>query len=407
MKFFTRPLHFYILIFVFFSIDLFAQNDFQPGYVLTLDKDTLYGQINLQAIARMCRTCLFRFDKGAEPIEYLPGEITGYRFIGGRYFISRDVEIEGDTQQVFLEFLVDGISDLYYFQATHNNYYFLEKDTIGLVLLDNEELSFVNEYGDEKIRRIERYKGVLKYSFSDDPGIFPEIDHTNFNHKSLIDITTRYHTDICPDETCLVFTKSGTGRFFMGPKIGYRYTALGYSTSQAHAYSNDPEFGLQFRSIPLKLLQCWNTLINLLYSRNEYLGDFPNTVYSNMERIFRIHLKYDMIRVPVVIEYSFFQKKIQPVVSVGIDNVFLFNADNAIELVDRGSGTVLNPDMSFQKYNFGLLAGLGVNMKLNERMILTVKGEYSYRMPPADFNDYLDYVRYNSGALYLGLEYRL
>ena len=76
MKFFTRPLHYYILIFVFFTIDLFAQNDFQPGYVLTLDKDTLYGQINLQAIARMCRACVFRSDKNAESVEYLPDEIT-------------------------------------------------------------------------------------------------------------------------------------------------------------------------------------------------------------------------------------------------------------------------------------------------------------------------------------------
>ncbi len=395
-----------LALFSCFSLSSLAQKDFLPGYLLTLDMDTLFGQIDLQTIPKMCRTCIFRTDKNTEPVIYSPGEIIGYRFIGGRYFVSRTIEIEGDTQLVFFEFLVDGISDLYYFETQQKDYYFLEKDTTGPILLSYEEINIISEYGDEKVRIVERYKGVLKYTFRDDPDIFPEIDNINFNHKSLIDITTRYHTDICPDETCLVFAKSTTDRFFIGPKVGYRYSVLGYSTSSSHAKSVNLEFGVQFRILPLKISQRWNTLINLMYGRNEFLGDFPNTITDSRESIYRIHLKYNMIRIPLSMEYSFAQKNIRPVVLLGIENVFMFNTEYSVFLLDR-SNPINYLNSKFQKYNPGLLVGIGMYVKLDNDLMLSLKGEFCYRVPPADINHPLDYVNYQSCAIYLGIEYRL
>jgi len=147
-------------------------------------------------------------------------------------------------------------------------------------------------------------------------------------------------------------------------------------------------------------------LINLMYGRNEFLGDFPNTITDSRESIYRIHLKYNMIRIPLSMEYSFAQKNIRPVVLLGIENVFMFNTEYSVFLLDR-SNPINYLNSKFQKYNPGLLVGIGMYVKLDNDLMLSLKGEFCYRVPPADINHPLDYVNYQSCAIYLGIEYRL
>jgi hypothetical protein len=84
---------------------LYAQNDFNPGYVITIKGDTLFGKIDYRGDLYMKSIC--RFMTAENTInEYTPHDILAYRFIDSKYYISREV----DGKSVFLEYLIKGKS---------------------------------------------------------------------------------------------------------------------------------------------------------------------------------------------------------------------------------------------------------------------------------------------------------
>ena len=59
----------------------------------------------------------------------MKADIAGYRFSDeGKYYVTRDVTIDSVPQKFFLEYLVEGVMNLYYYDTTAKKYFFFEKD---------------------------------------------------------------------------------------------------------------------------------------------------------------------------------------------------------------------------------------------------------------------------------------
>lgn len=82
-----------ILILVLSTIGLCAQTDFRRGHIITLNSDTVYGEINYSNEGKLNQVCYFRSPAG-EIVEYTPEELTGYRFDNSKYYVSKEFEGE-------------------------------------------------------------------------------------------------------------------------------------------------------------------------------------------------------------------------------------------------------------------------------------------------------------------------
>ena len=201
--------------FLFFSVVLsfpyvlYSQNNYRPGFIITLQKDTLYGEIDYRTDIMNSKRCIFRsLDNGEKPLTYHPFEILGYRFTDdGKYYVSRNIELEyGIPQAVFLEYLLQGIKSLYYYEMEGDIPIYFIEDNNRLVKIDAPQLAKNQVMGTQFKSQTDQYIPLLRYAFKDCPNLAPHIDKAHFNRKELMKITKEYHYAMCTNnEDCIEF----------------------------------------------------------------------------------------------------------------------------------------------------------------------------------------------------------
>ena len=63
--------------------------DFKNGYIITANQDTIYGYVNNNSYYDNSQFCEFKTSKNDSVIKYTPKELFGYRFIDGKFYISK------------------------------------------------------------------------------------------------------------------------------------------------------------------------------------------------------------------------------------------------------------------------------------------------------------------------------
>lgn len=388
---------------------IYGQGRYIPGYIITNDSDTLKGLIKAKSNYLNSKSCDFIYGNEKIPKHYSPSDIKAYRIENGNYYISKDVTIDSLKQKVFLEYLVKGIVDLYYLKDSQKEIYFLEKDNQMIPLSNDASIVTISSNdGSEKNyeKKSNQYKSVLTYLFQNSPSTTEKIPNTNFTYKSLIAITIDYHNATCHDRKCIDFTKSTKQHMFIEPYFGVINSWMGLATSKDLVYRTNLYAGLQLRFIPFKSNIRWNFLVGINYSTNNFLGDFNNSLYSaDYIETYRIHSQYTIIRVPLIFEYSLTETKIQPFISLGYNNVFLLNPSWSALRVDRGDN--YNVSGSFEKYQFGFSAGLGLKCNLNATKYFFMKSDIEYRIPSVNSGNTLDYQKICSLLINAGFGFKI
>ena len=121
------------------SFPIFSQMNYKPGFIITLEGDSILGEIENRGSIKNSVICTFKQEESEKWIDYGPSEISAYGFKNGKFYVSRDIELNGDTLNVFLEYLIDGIVDAYFYRDENEDYYFVEKEGVDLILLDDNQ----------------------------------------------------------------------------------------------------------------------------------------------------------------------------------------------------------------------------------------------------------------------------
>lgn len=180
-----------------------AQADFRKGYVIASNADTLYGWVDYRGDLLMSSVCRFKSGDSRDVTEFYPGDIIGYRFLGGRYFVSKKHE----DQHLFMEYLINGQLNVYYFRDKVGNHYLLDKDDIKLTELPYHK-GKITEDGKTFMYTSKAHQKILSYVTNDAPQFsgkaeeFGEPQHTN-----LIKFAKNYHYNVCPDQKCIIYEK--------------------------------------------------------------------------------------------------------------------------------------------------------------------------------------------------------
>lgn len=193
----------FLLTFIF--INCFSQRDFQNGYIIKNNRDTVFGLLKYGRNYENTLKCLFRANPESQVQTFYPNDIVAYRFEDGKYFISGKPN-QSDTSMIFLEFLFDGIVDLYDYFDKDGVHYLIRKENGELKELKSEKRITI-ENGVSYEREYKEYIGVLKTLFKDSPSTVKKADNVSLSINPLIQLSEDYHREVCPSEECITYEK--------------------------------------------------------------------------------------------------------------------------------------------------------------------------------------------------------
>lgn len=329
---FTTGKNFIILMY-FLLLNLgcaFAQSDFRPGFVLKSEFDTIFGEIDNKDYHSNSNFCDFKAFNSAEIRRYYPGEIYGYRFLNGKFYISRETTLpDSIVKEIFLEYLIKGELNIYFYQdAENNNIYYAEKDTSGLreLVYYVKELDISDErFEDAKkgpqdggyyyatsgkyFYENKRYKGILTYLTKDEPGFKQQIFSIKEpSHTELIKLAKNYHELTCLDEDCIVFEKK------MRNQIKFSISAGHYLITRKSILDQDPN-----KKIPKNSLSVALNFYISQFDRSEriFLGlgirhEFLNQYNEELEKV-------KTTRIPFSVNYFHSKQGLSPIFSYAFD----------------------------------------------------------------------------------------
>ena len=213
-----------------------GQNDFRNGYIITQNHDSIFGKINNRNYYDNSQFCDIKVNSSDSLIRYYPHNLFGYRFIDGKYYITKEI----NSQKVFMEYLIKGKLDIYFYQNEKGvNKYYVSKDSLPLSELKySSEVKDVN--GIQMLSESKPFIQVLTYYTSDCPSLREDIPKLSKpDHRNLIKLSKEYQSLTCKDEECIVYEKTLKNKiklgFYAGSNITFgnlpntNYTSWGFN----------------------------------------------------------------------------------------------------------------------------------------------------------------------------------
>ncbi len=374
---------------VVFVKTAYSQSDFRDGYIITNKNDTVVGQIDYKGNRSNAKRCLFIKSGESEMRTYLPDEIKAYRYTDSKYYVSKKVNTTDGEKHLFLEFLINGIANIYYYREGTNEHYFLEKEEGNLVPLIKEQKEI--EVGNTKyVKEVKRYVGTLKYEFKDAPGVINKTDNVKLDHQSLIRIAKDYNDEVCKNGKCIIYEKKVPKvSLSVGPFAGMNFMNMATKIYGDIEYVKDfnsvtnPSFGLFLKvSLP--------SLNERLFFQYETFYDSKTFKASNVKSSSTnyhndLEVTFKSINNTFVMRYEFPRGKIRPVFQGGVFINYSVKTDfKSTRYVQIGSGTSnqgTSTDNQFENSNFGMVAGIGCIFNIYKRQTLQIDLKYSQGTP--------------------------
>jgi hypothetical protein len=351
-----------------------GMGNFVPGYIVTLKQDTIRGEIDFRTDEANAKKCLFRKSGTGTEKLYLPGEIDGYRITNnGKFYVSRKITIKGRESTVFLEYLIKGLMNVYYYKTTEQTFYFFEKQNGQMQLITKEPDKIV----DNQMVEDHKYDGELRYLFRDDIASQYDSKYIDYNQKTMIDIAKKYHHSLCTTgEECIVFENKQpdirmiecsftvyAGVCFSQYKISNDYPSLKKYTGLAS--SPCPLLGLGINLHSPRLSKSFSMLVDISMSglniKNKAISDIAKMDISGYVLSPKIGFKY-----------AYPRYKLRPVAELAFEYTSILDAKG--RSWEDYNSLILNNKTYRMRTNFwGANGGIGVDYELQKNKFITFR----------------------------------
>lgn len=346
-----------LLFFMFCSINLHASsnNNLREGYIISLKGDTLKGFLLSQISRNASEKCIFKSNVDSESKIYQPGEIVGYRYLDGKYYVSKEISTDSISKKVvFLEFLIKGMTNVYYYVDDEEHYY-IEKSPDGLTELTQKE----KVYDGTSYIIPSRSKGKLIYMMQDCPGINNEIQKTRLTHKSLIKLTKNYHDKVCTSERCVIYEKGNiSAKVKFGLLLGFSENMYNFGGMMSTNFGCNYQIGAVLKvsnifmfneHLNLKInfilekdsksytltLQDNYKYCNIIYNNVSYTLNKTDYGVNSMKYLPSLYADLNVIdfKIPVSLNYAFdISKKTTFTCGIGISNKLILSQNMNFEV---------------------------------------------------------------------------
>jgi hypothetical protein len=400
------------------SINLKANNNFKNGYLILLNGDTVFGYILEQKSLKAAKRCVFKETaKGGKKV-YIPGEISGYRFTDGKYFVSREIGSvsKKNVQTVFLEFFIKGIVNIYYMVDGQGEHFYIEKMPYGLYELSEPG----KKQAGVQISPL-LYKGKLRSLMTDCPELETEINNTELNYNSLVELARDYHNKVCTSESCIIYERHASPVIFrFGIIAGTSFNKYRFGSEFYTDYGQGFQLGGTMRiqnvifsndKIGFRVDICIEKDFNHNFKTSEYENQLIyNDIIYNIGRnetgsdprfVYKTELPIDMyvvdLKIPIIFDYKYDFGKTSVYSGIGISNKLVLSSNQALEIPDFK----IQYGRNFNTYSFGLTGKMGIEFNTTHTQYLSLNLLYEYFIDPMAVNKYLR-LRENNFAVQLG-----
>jgi hypothetical protein len=400
------------------NFNLSANNTFKSGFIINLDGDTIKGYLLEQSSVNASKKCVFKTDLDKDKVVYSPNDIIGYRYIDGKYYISKSIKRNKDKveETVFMEFFIKGIACIYYFVNEKGEHYYIEKAPFGLVELSDLDLTKENEQKGELI-----YKGKLKLIMADCPEIENEINNTILNYSSLVKLSKEYHYRVCTTESCIIYEREPTPvKVNIWIVIGLSYNKYKFGSELQSDYRPGYQAGisLRFKNVLLSndkiglgvdlLVETNSNYTMKPFENNRYIHvkyggvDYVLNRYPNNNFIQDLPVDIELIglKFPLMVNYNFAFRKMSLIPAIGISNKFILSCNKEFKIAnfeDQYGRTI-------QPYLLGFVGKVGIEKTMRNTKGLSFNFMYEYLADPFAINSLLR-LRENKFSFQVGFRF--
>lgn len=369
-----------------------AITDYSKGYVITNHNDTIYGLLQFGGNKHSTAKCILKDSITNQEKQYTPDDILAYRFVDGKYYVSKLLTDSLQSKRVFMEYLVKGIVDIYYFPGNDNGRYFMDKGDGKIIELKNTR--YLTEQDDKKYFRYRNeYVTELSQVFQDSPKTCEQLMRSELDYKSLTGLVVSYHKDKCTSEDCVVYKKQLTKeKIHGGILLGVNYGDFSKGKSNNNDIFKDlllksmvyPSVGafleMRFPYINNDLL-CARLESSVFYEttsgKNKILNRESTGTYS-------INDKKLSLRNYLLCRLDLGRSKCRPFIDLGVFTKFAISSHSEVnyDLQYTGSSHVYSSfsegKSNFLKQEAGPAAGLGLKFKINSKRYFYTSFRYSW-----------------------------
>lgn len=365
---------------------IYSQNDFRRGFIITNQKDTVFGLVNYHEGLKSYQSCDFKEAGTQNTISYSPENIPGYGYTNDKYFESRNIEIGSNySKVVFLEVIVKGLVSLYKFQNT----FFIEKENSGFYKLTNETEEKIVD-GAKYLKQSNKYLGILQMLLYDCSEISSKIGKSDLTEKSMSNLVVGYNK--CKNAHFVIFKmRKSWVKFIPGLIVGMNNSKIGFTTTPSHneqlvgkfERSVSPEVGFSIDLLSPRINERFSFHVEAIYFRPEYyLFNIKENDYTINRNYVTINL--NDLNIPVGLRYTFPEKRITPYFNLGVSNVFHIKSGSTWiqEAETKNVYHVVNTSeqeaLKMKVNEVGYWAGVGVTKSVNNKISCFLEVRYDH-----------------------------
>lgn len=369
---------------VVFSQVVFSQENYVPGYLISINGDTVNGQLDYQNWVKNPKRIHFKEGTSATKKTYLPMDIKAFG-VEGEIYTSAIVDTEVSPQltgrlednsrlnikidTVFLQLLIRGEKSLYFL---HNelgikNYHFLHQGEFKLL---GQKRYMASQGGKIGAAENKQYIGQLTLYFQDCPKIYDKIQQITYTQKSLKKIFTSY---LSCKESAVEFqheTEKITVAF--GPIVGVALSAFNFRGGNGSltgvstidfSQSINPVGGLFLEIVFPRNRQRSSLVSELLYTSYQVEGTSEQIANTINQTTYSVDLDYSYAKFNLLFRHKYPLNAMDLFVNVGLSNGYaLTNNSYQKKAIVNGGVDFIHEDSpmaTFSKYEQGMIIGIG------------------------------------------------
>lgn len=377
-----------LLVFgIFLSQNVFCQENFLTGYIITQHGDTIKGLIDYREWESNPKKINFKKNQESDSIVFTPLDIKLFS-VKDELYISAIIETEVSPDELkdmlfkselqikidttFLQTIVEGAKSLYYYKRKFGNQnFFILEDGKFKLLVRKRYLKEVD--GRKLIVENKKFVGQLILYLQDCLSISSKLNSTEYNLVSMKSLFQYYYD--CTKTGIKFERKKEEAVSKFGILAGMSSSRLQFKSSGGYwpldgtNYPNSSNFsgGLFFNFIFPRNLGKFSICNDIVYTSYNVKGDVHGYSAMHYYTIYETEFGYSylklmtMFRLRYPIGGSYFY------LNAGITNGFALTETNNIKLEDiNNPSTILDEGSALpytRKYEQGYIFGLGISFK--------------------------------------------
>ena len=348
---------------------------FYDGYFITLENDTIHGQIKDYGAKKNGLICIFKNESSETQIAYKPGEIKGY-YVKNKLYVSKYIKEKDNSE--FAEFLIDGILDLYFIVSQDESNFIIEKENGEQYLITTLRNVATNEdMANVKHQINSKNYGRLKYAMQDYQPIFSQIDNTNpSNRKSMSKLVMDYHRGITGNSSYVTYSKDKPMQIYAGVSTGINISNISftgidisdYLIKAEHPSDLNLKYGIDISICAPSLSERLSADFILEKSRL----NLTYTYDEDFESIF--NFDFSFLTTGLCLNYIIIQKKltISPYAGLFVMNIIDLVQTREIEIGYHRNFLLTND------FFLTLSSGINLNIPLSEKRNILLRSTAGY-----------------------------